>query len=107
MSQYFIGVDLGGTKIAAAVLNLETGQITAHKTVPTQGHEGPDSVLKRMADLVSGLANEAALALEAIGGVGVGVPATVDSAAGVTLVLPNLPGDWVRKPVVAILEGHL
>src|SRR5688572_1285743 len=107
MSQHFIGVDLGGTKIAAAVLNLETGQITARKTVPTQGHEGPDALLKRIADLGRTLATEAGLSLEAIGGVGVGVPATVDSVAGITLVLPNLPGDWVRKPVVAILENHL
>jgi len=40
----YIGIDLGGTKIAGAVWDDETLSVTAQKTIPTQGHLGPDAV---------------------------------------------------------------
>jgi glucokinase len=45
--------------------------------------------------------------LAAIGGVGVGMPATFDLEKGQTLLLPNIPGDWWGKPVVSILQADL
>ena len=39
------GIDLGGTKIAGAVWDSETASILERKTIPTQGHLGPDGVI--------------------------------------------------------------
>ena len=47
-----IGVDLGGTKIAAAAVNLETGAVTGRVVEPTEAHEGPQRVLARVANVV-------------------------------------------------------
>ncbi len=106
MTDYTIGIDLGGTKIAAAILDRRSGTLTTRKVIPAQAHEGPDAVLARIAGLVRALIDESNLD-EQIGGVGLGVPAVIDVARGLTLLMPNLPGDWVGKPVVDILRGQL
>lgn len=103
----FIGVDLGGTKIAAVILDAETLTTRGKMVVPTQAHEGPDAVLERIADVCRTICAENGLTLAQIAGVGLGVPATFDLARGCTLLMPNLPGDWYEKPVVSILANKL
>ncbi len=100
-----IGIDLGGTKIAGAVWDSEAQAILRRKTIPTQASGGPDAVLARIADHCRELAG--ADGLESISGVGLGVPATFDAAKGVIHVMPNLPGEWYDKPVIAILREAL
>lgn len=100
-----IGIDLGGTKIAGAVWDSEAQAIVQRKTIPTQASGGPDAVLARIADHCRELAGEAGLA--SISGVGLGVPATFDTGEGVIHVMPNLPGEWYGKPVIAILRQVL
>jgi len=103
----YIGIDLGGTKIAGAVWDGESLAVTAQKTIPTQAHLGPDAVIGLIADLVRELAAMVGLDVAAIPGVGVGVPATFDMEQGVIWLIPNLPGDWYNKPVVALLREML
>lgn len=103
----FIGIDLGGTKIAGAVWDAESLEVRERKTVPTQAHLGPDAVLERIAGLVRELGTMAGLEASQIPGVGVGVPATFDADAGVIWLIPNLPGDWYGKPVIPILREML
>jgi glucokinase len=102
-----IGVDVGGTKIAAALLNTQTEAITGDVNVPTEAHQGTDAVLKRIADVVRQVSDRAGIPLHQIDGVGVGLPATMDVEKGITYLIPNLPGDWWGKPVADILRGHL
>jgi glucokinase len=104
---YFIGIDLGGTKIAAALLDLPTGQVSAQTVVSTQAHEGPDAVLKRIGQTVRQVCQKAGLTLAEVGGVGLGMPATFDASARLVQIIPNLPGEWYNKPAVDILEADL
>lgn len=104
---YTVGVDLGGTKIAALLLNTADGTISAQTVIPTEGKHGPDAVLDRIAQLVWQVCDKAGIPLDATDGVGVGVPATLDIPAGQTLLLPNIPGNWHRKPVVQLLQDKL
>jgi glucokinase len=90
----FIGVDLGGTKIAAAVVDASSGAVAARESIPTEAHAGPDAVLARMGDLIVSVGRAAGLAPEQIGAVGVGVPGPFDQATGQTIFLPNLAGLW-------------
>lgn len=103
----YIGIDLGGTKIAGGVWNSDVLAIQAQKTIPTNAHVGPDGVIQRIADLVRELVGMVNLTVEQIAGVGVAVPATFDAEAGVIFVIPNLPGDWYGKPIIPILHGML
>jgi glucokinase len=100
----YIGVDLGGTKIAALLLDTSSEQVVVRTVIPTEGKLGADAVLGRIADLVKQVCQTAEIALTDIDGVGVGVPGTLDFEKGETLLLPNIPGDWDGKPVVKILQ---
>ncbi len=92
--QSFVGVDLGGTKIAASVVDVGSGAVAARQIIPTEAHAGPDAVLARMGELILSVGRAAGLAPEQIGAVGVGVPGPFDQATGQTIFLPNLAGMW-------------
>jgi glucokinase len=103
----YIGIDLGGTKIAGAVWDADALTVKERKTIPTQAHLGPDAVLDHMAELVRELASMISMETAQLPGVGVGVPATFDPVQGVIWLIPNLPGDWYGKPVIALLRERL
>jgi len=96
----YASVDLGGTKIACAFAGSD-GKILGEETVPTDAHEGPEAVLRRMAELTSALAAQVGHQPAALG---MGVPGLVDLGPGVTKFLPNLPGQWRDVPVRDILS---
>lgn len=95
----FIGIDLGGTNIKAALVNTETGQITGATSAPTHAQEGHDAVIARMARLADEVIANAGQTKTEIGGIGLGVPGLLDLEHGLTLFLPNLPGQWRSVPV--------
>ncbi|MFP4323147.1 MAG: ROK family protein [Anaerolineales bacterium] len=99
-----IGIDVGGTKIAGGLLDGET-LVHEHK-VPTS-RAGADAVLRQIGDLVRTICDNAHIKVSELSGVGVGFPATLDYAAGKTLLIPNILGDWWEKPVVNILSENL
>src|ERR1039458_8117833 len=90
MSDLFASVDLGGTKIAAAIAR-SNGEILAEDRIATNSHEGPACVLPRIAGLVADLAARLGVQPAAAG---MGVPGLVDVRTGVTRFLPNLPSQW-------------
>jgi glucokinase len=101
---HLVGVDLGGTKIAAVLFDSQTNKVTSGVTIATLAHEGPEAVIERIANTVTELCQEAGVEPH---GVGLGVPATIDAARGVTLLMPNLPGDWRELPITAAVQAHL
>ncbi|GAB4521761.1 MAG: ROK family protein [Anaerolineae bacterium] len=107
MGDKVIGIDLGGTKIAAVLLDATTETVIRKEVTPTQGHEGDDAVLMRIAEAVRRICIDADVSLADIRAVGVGLPATIDYDTGRTLLLPNIPGEWYGKPVLAILQAAL
>lgn len=82
-----VGVDLGGTKVRAAVSGLD-GSIVAERNEATA--ESRDAaVLDQIARLVSELADESTGRLLAVA---VGTPGVVDPRDGCLRLVPNLPG---------------
>lgn len=102
-----IGIDLGGTKIAAIMIDTETEARSGQMTVATEAKTGPDAVIRRIAQVVREVCAKEGVALADLAGLGVGVPGTVDINTGCTLLLPNLPGEWRNKPVVDMLHADL
>lgn len=98
-----IGVDLGGTNIRVTVLDAN-GTMTHTTRAKTKSEEGPDAVIRRIADLVQDVASEAGL--DADVPVGVASPGPLNPRTGVVHFTPNLPG-WRDVPVVEKLERQL
>lgn len=107
MSGRFIGVDLGGTKIAAAIFDPQTEAVSGDLVVATYIQDGADGVLRQIADVTRQVCDRVNVPLGDIAGIGVGMPATFDLEKGQTLLLPNIPGEWWGKPVGPILTGYL
>ena len=92
---HVIGVDLGGTKILAGLVNRE-GRITRETQLPT-----PTS---STGDLIDALEKTVAGLLEpGVGAIGFGIPGTIDQTRGRVEVTVNLPlvefdfRDWMQR----------
>lgn len=81
-----IGVDVGATKIASAVVT-RTGSIIAARQTATRVEDGVDVVIANIAAEINALANETS---EPISGVGIGVPGLVNPDAGIVLTAVNM-----------------
>jgi glucokinase len=85
------GIDLGGTKIQAVVVDAKHEVIgQARRPTPTTG--GPADVVAEMAGALREAAAEAGCATGDLSGVGVGAPGAADSETGNLSHAPNLPG---------------
>lgn len=100
------GVDLGGTKIQAVVLDEADRVIgTSRRPTPTTG--GPSEVVAAIAEAMRDAHRNAGGAGGALAGVGVGSPGAVDSAAGTVTSARNLPGWAGTFPIGAALSAEL
>ena len=97
--KYFIGCDLGGTNLRAAIVDVDTGVVLHQSGIPAVARQGHDAVMQRMAGLFIQVIQSAALQKDDIGGIGIGVPGVLDLERGETLFLPNLPGTWPHVPL--------
>jgi glucokinase len=95
----YIGCDLGGTNLRAALVDVESGEVLCQKSIPTQARDGHNAVMNRMADLFLQVIREAGMQKDEIGGIGIGVPGVLDLEKGEVLFLPNLPGTWPHVPL--------
>lgn len=103
MERYGLGVDLGGTKILAGVVELETGKIVSSakkKTVPTpkDNKDGKDKdqsakfdLSRRIGDVIDeAIANSGLPSDTKFSGIGIGAAGQVDRNENVLVFAPNL-----------------
>jgi glucokinase len=86
-----LGIDLGGTKILAAVVDPE-GHIIAESKTKTKAEKGPEAVTERIAETAQEAVRQAGLRWAEVQGVGIGVPGPMNPETGVIYRPPNLPG---------------
>lgn len=89
--KYLVGIDLGGTKIAVAVVDA-VGQVLQRVQEWTRGEEGPERVLARINCLLDAALAKAGVSAEQVAGIGIGAPGIVDWKEGIVHNLTNLPG---------------
>ncbi|MBN2355836.1 ROK family protein, partial [candidate division KSB1 bacterium] len=94
--EYVVGVDLGGTKIYAAVVN-KKGKILASARKKTKHEQGFETTVQRMARTVHEAIEAAKLTPADIKAVGVGSPGPLDLNRGVIIDTPNLK--WKDAPL--------
>ena len=85
------GIDLGGTKIQAAVIAPD-GEVLGDSRHPTPAEGGPADVVTAMATALREAAKAVGAEPSELKGVGVGSPGAVDSATGNVSSARNLPG---------------
>lgn len=103
----FVGCDLGGTNIKAGLLNVENGELLISDSIPTEARQGPESVMKRMASLISELIEKSRVGKKEIGGVGISAPGAIDLETNTTIFLPNLYSKWREVPVGERMSSYL
>lgn len=82
----YIGVDLGGTKIEAALVD-QSGRIQGQLRQSTDVPGGPDAVAKQISNLIRALEEKTKAS---IGGVGIGIPGQLDLKKENVIFAPNL-----------------
>src|ERR1700680_3071912 len=88
---FALGIDLGGTKTLAAVVNIATGEVVASARKRTRAEKGQVFVSQRIAELSAKAIEDAKLPDDAgIVAVGVGAAGQIDRKAGVVVDAPNL-----------------
>ena len=87
-NKYVVGVDLGGTKIYTALVDLE-GNIIKEKTVETLAHEGEQAVVGRIVDTINYVIDGTDKNL--IKSIGIGSPGPLDVKNGIIIENSNLP----------------
>jgi glucokinase len=103
----FVGVDLGGTHLRAAVVDLVSGEVLHQIQVDTLSREGHDAVITRMAQLIEKVILISGTPKSDVGGIGIGVPGKLDRERGMVLFLPNLPGNWLDVPLQEQVEKQV
>jgi glucokinase len=96
-----IGLDLGGTNVKCAVVDASL-RVLATDALPTGAADGPQAVLERVAALGRATAEPFGDVVSA----GLALPGHFD-AEGRGVLLPNLPGDWVGRPIAGPVGERL
>jgi glucokinase len=104
-----IGVDIGGTKIYAGVINLETGKAVTTVRKQTHPDRGVDFFVQRVGDVIEeAVANARSLKHEFSRLViGIGLAGQVDREHGVVLGAPNLATGLVNLDLAGQLQQRL
>lgn len=104
MSNFSIGVDLGGTNLRIAAVD-EQGHLMEKVTLGTKTVLGRHQVLNEMCETIRRVSDKYKRS-GALLGVGIGVPGIIDLQTGMVRESPNLPG-WSEYPVRAEIEKRL
>ncbi len=85
----YVGVDVGGMSIKIGLVDSE-GKIIISKSFATEQEKGFKSMFARTADKIKELISEADFSLLDLGGIGIGIPGTVDSKKGMIVSAVNI-----------------
>jgi glucokinase len=88
--KYTIGIDVGGTKILAAVLD-GAFRIQSEIKMKTRPEKGLSKFLEDLHDCVRQVIAEAKIKRSTILGVGIGCPGMIDAERGIIASSPNIP----------------
>ena len=91
--RYGLGIDLGGTKILAGVIDLDSGEVLSTAKKRTKAKQGPAELLDRLGDTAEEALRVAKLPKETpVGTIGVAAAGQIDPARGLLISGPNLAG---------------
>ena len=90
---YGLGIDFGGTKLLAGVIDLGSGAVVSTAKKKTRSSEGAEGVVERLGDVAAAALAGAKLPKGAsVSGAGIAAAGQVDPERGVLISAPNLGG---------------
>ena len=103
LKKVIIGVDLGGTKVIACVLQIDKKfKILSKAKKQTNAWEGKEEVINRIENTIRDATDKADIPLKKVEAIGVGVPGAVDVASGNISMASNL--GWTNVNLKKELE---
>jgi glucokinase len=102
--RYFIGVDVGGTKVAAGLVN-SAGEIAHRTRVPMVAADAAAGLaaVNAAIDSVCAAARPDSESWGSISGIGICAPGPLDPRTGIVINPPNLPG-WRNFPLADLIS---
>lgn len=88
--KYWVGFDLGGTKMSAVVFDSEFGVLGERRRKTKRGEDAKTG-LARIRQTIEDAVADSAVTGGVLGGIGVGAPGPVDMDRGIVPHMPNLP----------------
>jgi glucokinase len=98
MSEYVVSVDLGGTRIRAALVN-DKLQLIERKETLTLAHEGLEPTIARIKGLIREVFPSNP---DLVTRIGISAPSAVNPTLGTVVAPPNLPG-WHNVPLARMI----
>jgi glucokinase len=98
-----IGVDIGGTKVAAGVVDRGSGTISTFARLPMAARGSAEEGLAAVTAAIDAMLSEAGSTQASVQGIGICAPGPLDPNTGVVLNPPNVPC-WRNFPLAAELE---
>lgn len=95
--QLALGIDLGGTKILAALVTRE-GRIVSQDYIPTKAKSGPEAVIERMLQVTNRVVKLGGVKISDLAGTSLAIAGLIDTCRGIVTTSPNLPG-WKDIPL--------
>ncbi len=102
--QYFVGVDVGGTKVAAGLVS-SAGEITHRMRVPMPAADAAAGLAAVTSAIDSVRAAAKPESRDLICGIGICAPGPLDPRTGIVINPPNLPG-WRNFPLRTGIESY-
>ena len=103
MNNYSIGIDLGGTKILAGIVDTENGTVIETAKKRTKKLEA-DFIVQRIIETVEKAICKAQVPMSQISSIGIGAAGQVDRVNGILISAPNL--NCFDVELKKILEEH-
>lgn len=102
MQKYAIGIDLGGTKVLTALVNIETGEVVEFVKKKTKKEKGPEKIVHKILKSIREILEDQVLEPADISSIGIGAAGQVNREKGVLIAAPNL--DCFDLPLKEIVE---
>lgn len=101
--KYFVGVELGVTRLVAGVVD-KYGKLIRKESVPTVSDRPYDEILKDVADLISKVLYDESIDVRSVRYIGVGCPGIPNNNEGT--IVRNYSLNFVNTPIRAELQKH-
>ncbi len=102
INMYALGVDIGGTKIAAVLMN-RNGDIQQRSEVASDPSD-KERMFSQVTKSIEIVLEKSNVIISEISGIGIGVPGKIDRENGIAIYQNNLP--WKNFPIVSRLQKY-
>src|SRR5579859_741169 len=102
-----LGIDFGGTKILAGVVDTDTGEILSQAKKRTRSEQASDDIFGRLLDVAKEALQASGTARHEVHKIGIGVAGQVDRQRGELIRAPNLPNELLGTVIADRVQDAL